>query len=76
MEDANIPPTQPFGALVPPTKVPGTAVATATPPPPPNHPASRTLRQTSLFRRLLGRTLDVVDEFADSVAAGLGLRQF
>ena len=33
MDDEFTPPTQPFGALVPPPKMPGTAVAAATPSP-------------------------------------------
>lgn len=72
MEDFT-PPTQPDGALVPPRKVPGTALAVATPPPPRN-PQQRTLRNVSAVSRVLTRTFDVVDEFADSIAGSLGLR--
>lgn len=75
MDDEFVPPTQSSGALVPPNKVPGTALAAETPPPPPNRHAGRTLRRAGFFRRLIGLTLDAVDDFADNVAAGLGLRQ-
>jgi hypothetical protein len=74
MEDPFTPPTQPSGALVPPNKVPGTAIATATPPPPPNRSARRTVARGNVFQRVIDRTLDAVDVFADNVAAGLGLR--
>jgi hypothetical protein len=74
MDDAETPPTQPAGALVPPTKVPGTAVATATPEPPNRHARHPEHYERSAFRRWLSRTLNAVDQLADSVAAGLGLR--
>jgi len=73
MEDADIPPTQPSGALVPPTKIPRTAVATATPEPP-NRNVRRESRELTGFRGLVARALNVVDSLADNVAAGLGLR--
>lgn len=73
MEDADFPPTQPSGALVPPTKVPGIAIATATPEPPNRNPRIRTPR-VNVFQQLLSRTLDAVDEMADNIAAGLGIR--
>ena len=75
MEDADFtPPTEPSGALVPPTKGPRTALAVATPPPPPNRGIRRTLVRGNVFQRLVARTLDAVDEIADTVAAGLGFR--
>lgn len=73
MEDADIPPTQPSGALVPPTKTPTAAVATATPEPPNRHVGRESLEATG-FRGFVARTLNAVDRLADNVAAGLGLR--
>jgi hypothetical protein len=73
MEDFT-PETQPSGSLVPPTKPPGTAIATSAPLPPNRQPRVRTLHDPNVIRRFLTRTLDVVDEFADAVAGGLGLR--
>jgi hypothetical protein len=74
MDDEFIPPTQPFGALVPPPKIPGTAIAAATPAPVPRRPSrERSLRRGG-FWRLFERTLDAVDEVADQIALGLGLR--
>jgi hypothetical protein len=77
MDDEFIPPTQPFGALVPPPKIPGTAVAAATPSPQPQRsPGERfRLRSRGSLWRLVDRTLDAVDEVADQIALGLGLRQ-
>ncbi|HXT18934.1 MAG TPA: hypothetical protein VN706_25130 [Gemmatimonadaceae bacterium] len=75
MDNADIPPTQPSGALVPPPRGPRTAVATATPEPPnrhARHPDSWIRRNA--FQQFVARTLDAVDDFADTVAAGLGLR--
>lgn len=74
MEDAHTPPTEPSGALVPPRKGPGTALATATPPPP-RDPGDIVATRRSSFSQFIERTLDIVDRFADNVAAGLGLRQ-
>lgn len=74
MEDADTPPTQPSGSIIPPTKIPRTALAVATPPPPPNAGARRTVVRENAFFHLLSRALDAVDGVADSVAAGLGLR--
>jgi hypothetical protein len=73
MEDFT-PPTQPSDDLVPPPKVPGTAIATSAPEPPrpPRHP--RSLRDPNPIRRLLTGALDLVDDLADAVAGGLGLR--
>jgi len=74
MEDF-IPPTQPSDSLVPPPKVPGTAIATSAPEPPrpPRHP--RSFRDPNPIRRFITSTLDFVDDVADAVAGGLGLRR-
>jgi hypothetical protein len=76
MDDEFIPPTQPFGALVPPPKIPGTAVAAATPAPQPQRSRGERfrLRGRGGLWRLVDRTLDAVDEVADQIAFGLGLR--
>lgn len=75
MDDDFLPPTQPFGALVPPPKVPGTAVAAATPAPQPQRSSrERFGLRGHAFWRLVERTLDAVDEVADQIALGLGLR--
>ena len=70
------PPTQPFGALVPPPKIPGIAVATASPAPLPHRPSmSRSINDPNAIRRLFNLTLDAVDDLADTLAEGLGLRR-
>jgi hypothetical protein len=74
MEDYT-PPTQPSGALVPPPKVPGTALATASPAPLPHRPSRQTLSDPNVIRRLIQQTLDAVDDLADTLAEGLGLRR-
>jgi hypothetical protein len=74
MEDANVPPTQPAGALVPPTRHPGTAVATATPEPPNRHSVHRSVRTRLRFGELVAFALDIVDDLADAVATGFRLR--
>jgi len=75
MEDDYTPPTQPYGALVPPTKLPPTAVATASPAPVPRHPRHpSSFLQQGGFARLLRQLFDGVDEIADAVAGGLGFR--
>jgi hypothetical protein len=75
MDDETPPPaTEPFGALVPPRKPPATAIATASPAPLlPRREPQRTMRPRTV-RRLIDDTLDLVDELADSLAEGLGLR--
>ena len=75
MEDDPTPPTQPFGDLVPPPKVPPTALALASPAPLPHRrPSTPELYDASALQQLITRTLDFVDNIADTVAAGLGLR--
>jgi len=75
MEDDPTPPTQPFGDLVPPPKVPPTALALASPAPLPHRPSSSPeLYDASALQRLIAQTFDFVDNIADAVAAGLGLR--
>jgi hypothetical protein len=75
MEDY-IPQTQPSGALVPPNKPPGTAIATAAPLPPNRQPRhARAFHDPNPIRRFITRTLNVVDEVADAVAGGFGLRR-
>ncbi len=75
-EDGFTPPTEPSGQLVPPPKIPGTAVAAATPAPlQPRRARDSTLGDANAIRRLIARTLDAVDNVADAVAEGLGLRR-
>ena len=75
-EDDFTPPTQPSGELVPPPKIPGTAVAAATPAPiPPRHARDSLRHDPNVIRRFIARTLDAVDNVADAVAEGLGLRR-
>ncbi len=75
MEDVDTPSTQSSGFLVPPTKIPGTALATATPPPPRDPRVvlrtSSRLSVASFFTEML---LNAVDDVADAVAVGLRLR--
>ena len=69
------PPTQPFGALVPPPNIPPTALALGSPEPlRPRPPRPKAVSGVSGFDRFVSRTLDMVDDFADTVAEGLGLR--
>ena len=75
-EEEFTPPTQPFGALVPPPKGPRTALATASPAPLPPRPSTRrTLRDRDTLQYFISRTLDVVDSVADTIAEGIGLRR-
>jgi hypothetical protein len=70
------PPTQSSSDRVPPPKVPGTAIATAAPAPlPPRRPREMRVEDPNAIRRLIARTLDMVDSVADTVAEGLGLRR-
>ena len=75
MDDAT-PPTESENMLVPPVKPPVTALATATPTPEPHgharHP--RSFRDPNPLRNAVRVTLDVVDDVADAIASGLGLR--
>jgi hypothetical protein len=72
MED-HTPPTQPDGSMMPPPKIPGTAIAVATPPPP-RRDENDLVETMSGFGRFIDRTLGAVDRVADVVASGLGLR--
>ena len=75
MEDETpTPPTQPSGALVPPTRLPPTALATLPAPLPHRRPTPRAYAELRGFQRFVARTLDAVDEFADTVAENLGFR--
>jgi hypothetical protein len=74
MDEDITPPTEPSGQLVPPSKVPPTAVAAATQGPVPQRGSQPYLVVQSPLWRLMTLTLDVVDELADAVASGLGLR--
>jgi hypothetical protein len=62
--------------LVPPVKPPITALATATPAPEPNrharHPKS--FGRPPALSEIIRRTLDTVDDLADAIAGGIGLR--
>jgi hypothetical protein len=75
MDDDRIPETQPSGALVPPPRVPPTAVATAAPLPPrrpipPRPPASL----GASLRGFLSAALDRLDALGDRIADAAGLR--
>jgi hypothetical protein len=75
--DAEQPPADPRGALVPPPTHPPTAVAASSDPPPrpPRARAVRPLVVPSELRASLERLLDAVDTVADRVAEAAGLRQ-
>lgn len=77
MSDDFPPVPEPSGALVPPRRVPPTAVATATPPPPrPLRPA-RAVRRGGLLetlRRGITAVLDAADTAGDAIAGAIGLR--
>jgi hypothetical protein len=60
MSSDDFPSTEPSGALVPPGRVPPTAIATATPPPPPRSVLDR-------VRSLTLKALDVADAFVDTL---------
>lgn len=76
MDEDFTPPTEPSGALVPPGKVPPTAVGASTPPPVPERSGRKPyMRSMTPMSRAIARTLDAVDELADAVAQGLGLRR-
>lgn len=64
--------TQPNGALVPPPRVPPTAVATSAPLPP--RPQLPTRRKASGLRALLLGALDRLDALGDGIAAAVGFR--
>jgi hypothetical protein len=66
--------TQPDGSLVPPTRVPPTAVATAAPLPPPRSTPLVRNRMSWNFRRLVDGMLDTLDTLGDGIASTVGLR--
>jgi hypothetical protein len=74
MDDAT-PQTEPSGALVPPRKPPSTALATASPAPTPLRPERQPYMREQRLRHLIAEALDAVDDLADTVAQGLGLRR-
>lgn len=74
MDDADTPPTQPSGFLVPPTKVPRTALAVATPPPPGPRIVRGSRSRLSLPGFFTEMLFNALDDVADAVAVGLGLR--
>jgi hypothetical protein len=73
MEDMH-PPTEPSGALVPPPRVPPTALATLPSFPAPQERRQRGETDLGALARLFDATLDIVDGAADSVARLLRLR--
>jgi hypothetical protein len=74
MEDFT-PPTEPSGALTPPPKPPVTAIATASPAPIPPRPQRLAVTRPRTLRAYVNNTLDAIDEIADALAEGLGLRR-
>ena len=66
------PETEPSGALVPPPRVPPTALALASPAPAPMRRTSET--DLGAFGRFVDTAFDVVDRVADTVATVLLLR--
>jgi hypothetical protein len=75
MEDDDTPPTQPSGFLVPPTKIPITALAVATPPPPREPRRARVDRSRLSLPGFFAEMLfNALDDVADAVAVGLRLR--
>jgi hypothetical protein len=70
--DDRIPETQPSGALVPPPRMPPTAIATSAPLPP--RPRSSTTVRSSGASALLSTALDELDRLGDRLAGALGIR--
>ena len=80
-EPEGIPPTDPAGALVPPPKVPGTALAAAAEPPPPERVRveSREERRLVIGGKFdliatVNRVLDTLDVVGDTIAHVTGIR--
>jgi hypothetical protein len=71
--DESLPETQPEGSLVPPPRVPPTAVATAAPLPPSSPRLSLATRRSGVFA-MVNRALDQLDTLADRIADAVGLR--
>jgi hypothetical protein len=70
--DDHTPETEPSGALVPPPRVPPTAVATSAPLPPRALPRFATTRWS--LRGILDSALDQLDRVGDRIADAVGLR--
>lgn len=71
--DESLPEPQTDGFLVPPPRVPPTAVATATPLPPSQPQRSLRVRRSGVFT-LIDRALDQLDALGDRIADAVGLR--
>jgi hypothetical protein len=73
--DDRIPETQPSGALVPPPRVPPTAVATSAPLPPrgPGGHAARVHSSRTGAGAFLAAALDELDRLGDGIAGALGI---
>ena len=67
------PDTQTAGALIPPPRVPPTAIATSAPLPP-RSPRSRHTTRSERVPDLIKRALDQLDSIADRIAETVGLR--
>ena len=74
--DDRIPETQTSGALVPPPRVPPTAVATSAPLPPREPRRHATSAHTTRSRsvELFATAFDALDRIGDRIADALGLR--
>ena len=72
--DEYTPPTEPSGSLVPPPRGPTTALALSTPEPPIPPRRLEPYMKSFSIEQLLRRTFDTIDEVADTLAEGLGIR--
>ena len=77
MSEEFTPETEPSGSLVPPIKVPPTAIATSASPPPPPRPAFPRIRapERMTIGAFVEKVLDTLDSVGDSIARVAGLRQ-
>ena len=73
-DDERIPESQPSVALVPPPRVPSTALAAAAPLPPRQWDADDTRAARDFFARVVRTTFDALDNVGDSIAVAIGLR--